>query len=845
MQTIIAVAQNENEKALTVAQQAVGAAPRSATPLIALSYAQQSKFNLEGARVSLEKAVELEPRNALAWARLAELHSSFGHLDHAFSAAQEAVTLEPNLSRTQTVLGFAYLTQVKTVEAKDAFEKAITLDQADPLPRLGLGLAKIREGDLHEGSRDIEVAASLNPNDSLIRSYLGKAYYEEKRTGLDEREYVTAKGLDPQDPTPFFYGAIQKQTTNRPVEALQDLQKAIELNDNRVVYRSRLLLDSDLAARSASLARVYTDLGFQELALVEGWKSVNTDPSNFSAHRFLADSYSVLPRHEIARVSELLQSQLLQPLNMTPIQPQLAESNLFLISAGGPGALSFNEFNPLFNRNGITAQAGSILGERNTYAGEGIVSGIYENTAFSVGGLHFTTDGWRKNADQKDDIANVFLQHELSPKTSVQAEYRHRDFESGDLKLNFLPNDFSRSFEDNITTDTYRLGLRHAQSPSSIFLGSFMYQNRDQRGHDEPTPISTIDVQRRNHTGISSEIQHLFRSPIVNLTSGFGYFDVDGAENIRLELNLPPPPSGPGPQTISDSINKDVRHFNVYTYANFSLLKDVTITLGGSGDFYDPKSSSAEKNNQFNPKAGIVWNPFPSTTVRAAAFRVLRRTLITNQTLEPTQVAGFNQFFDDNDINGVRSWRYGGAVDQKFSLNLHGGVEYTRRDMSVPYEDLTVTPTQIRRADWVEQLARAYLFWTPHPWLALRAAYQYEEFERAKEFTIFLRRLKTHSVPLGATLIHPSGFSASLQTTYYHQHGTLFPQGGESFFSDTSDFWLVDAGLSYRLPKRYGFVTVGVKNLADKKFKYQETDFKNPNIQPSRMAFAQITLAFP
>jgi hypothetical protein len=43
---------------------------------------------------------------------------------------------------------------------------------------------------------------------------------------------------------------------------------------------------------------------------------------------------------------------------MTPIQPQLAESNLFLISSGGPGALSFNEFNPLFNRNGITAQDG-------------------------------------------------------------------------------------------------------------------------------------------------------------------------------------------------------------------------------------------------------------------------------------------------------------------------------------------------------------------------------------------------------------------------------------------------------------------------------------------------------
>jgi len=48
---------------------------------------------------------------------------------------------------------------------------------------------------------------------------------------------------------------------------------------------------------------------------------------------------------------------------MTPIQPRLGESNLFLISAGGPGALSFNEFNPIFNRDGITVQANSVVGE--------------------------------------------------------------------------------------------------------------------------------------------------------------------------------------------------------------------------------------------------------------------------------------------------------------------------------------------------------------------------------------------------------------------------------------------------------------------------------------------------
>ncbi|MGD9228514.1 MAG: tetratricopeptide repeat protein, partial [Desulfobacterales bacterium] len=286
LQATIFVVQNEREKALGSAKKAVETGPNSATAHIATSYARQADFDLEGARASVEEAVRLDPNNALAWARLAELWSSLGRLGRALDAAKKAVDLDPNLSRTQMVLGFAYLTQVKTTESRAAFEKAIEFDQADPLSRLGLGLAKIRGGDLQAGGREVEIAASLDPNNSIIRSYLGKTYFENKQIGLDEREYAIAKELDPNDPTPWFYGAIAKQTTNRPVEALHDFQKAIELNDNRKVYRSRLLLDSDEAARSAATARIYSDLGFQQRALVEGWSAVNTDPTNFSAHRF-------------------------------------------------------------------------------------------------------------------------------------------------------------------------------------------------------------------------------------------------------------------------------------------------------------------------------------------------------------------------------------------------------------------------------------------------------------------------------------------------------------------------------------------------------------------------------
>jgi tetratricopeptide (TPR) repeat protein len=825
LQSVISVAQNEKGKALDLAQKAVEADPKSPTAQIALSYAQQATFNLQGASNSVNEAVKLDPENALAWARMAELRQSFGELDGSLTAAKKAAALSPDLSRTQTVLGFAYLTRVNIKEAMKAFGKAIEFDQADPLPRLGLGLAKIREGNLEEGRRELEIAITLDPDNGLLRSYLGKAYYEEKRDKLASGQYDMAKTLDPLDPTSYFYDAILKQTVNRPVEALHELEKAIELNDNRAVYRSRLLLDQDLAARSASLARIYSDLGFQERALVEGWKSVNTDPANYSAHRFLADSYSALPRHEIARVSELLQSQLLQPINTTPIQPRLAESNLFLLSASGPGSLSFNEYNPIFNMDGVNFQASGLSGEDSTWAGEGVLAGIYKKASFSGGYTHFETDGWRTNGHQDDNIANVFFQLELSPNTSIQAEYRYRDTEYGDLQLRFFPDDFFPSQISSEKWNSIRLGARHNFSPNSVLLGSFTYLDLDV-GLTEPDALFILETPS---FATNTELQHLFRSRYVNLTTGIGYANVNQTTGITITI---PPPFGP----IQDSIPEDKDHTNIYMYSYIRPWNNLTITAGASGDFVNADNQEADEN-QFNPKFGIIWNPLPGTTVRAAAFRVLTRTLITNQTLEPTQVAGFNQFFDD--FPGTKAWRYGGALDQKFSNDLFGGVEYSKRDLEVPWSDFL---GNLNEAKWHEELARGYLLWTPHPWVALRAEYQYEHIKRDEELTDGVKEMDTHRLPLGVNFFHPSGLSASLTTTYYDQNGTF-----DRFFvglEDGSDtFWLTDASISFRLPKRYGFITVGAKNLFDQDFKYYDLDWKNPAIQPTRFFFGKITLA--
>ena len=839
LQAIIAVAQNAQEQALAFATQATQAAPNSATALIALSYAQQAKFDLDGARTSLEKAVQLDPKNALAWARLAEIYSSFRLLDQARNAAEKAVAIDPNLSRTQTVLGFVDLTRVDIENAKAAFNKAITLDQTDPLPHLGLGLAMIAEGDLHGGRGEVDVAAILDPNQAIIRSYLGKAYYEEKRDSLATQQFDIAKKLDPNDPTPWFYDAIAKQTQNQPVEALHSMDQAIALNDNRAVYRSRLLLDSDLASRSTSQARIYSDLGFQQLSMEDGLQSVNTDPTNYSAHRLLADSYAAMPNHEIARVSELLQSQLLQPLSLTPIQPQSEVSNLSLISAGGAGNASFNEYTPLFYQSGSAGQVSLMSGGNSTSSGEAVFSGVSNKVAYSFGGYQFSTDGFRPGAFQDSTIANAFIQMAVSPETSLQAEYRYQDISYGDLQQRFFPNDYIPSLVQSELNRFVRLGARHDLSTQSTLLASFTYSDNHGTQYFEPVPgiAQTGDVPQKNKSG---EVQYLYRADSFNITSGLGAFSREATTTLAVTV-LPS-----GPLTFPN----DLKHSNAYIYSNIHALDNLTLTLGLSAEFSSSSSSELEKTandrDQYNPKFGLTWQATKSTTVRAAAFRSVKRPFIANQSLEPTQVAGFNQFYDD--LNNTVSRRYGLAIDHTFSSNLHGGVEVSRRDSDVAQNGIlspiplvvlhTVRPSTLDRRS-------AYLYWTPTSWLGLSMNYQFERYGDDPNFYVYnFSDFDSHRLQLGMKAFLPSGWSFSLTPAYYDQNGTINSiTTGPQYGAD--HFWMVDAGVNYRLPQRHGFISAGVKNMTNEDFMYYDPNANTPSGLQGRTFFASATFALP
>jgi tetratricopeptide (TPR) repeat protein len=823
LQSVIAVVSNDKQSAMKLAVDAATAEPDSVSVKIALSYAEQANFKLDEALASVQQAVKLDPDASLAWARLAELWMAHGYLDRALESANKAAAINPKEVRIQTVLGFAYLTEIKVAKAKEAFMKAIALNSADPMPRLGLGLAMIREGNLEEGRKQIEIAASLDPNNALIRSYLGKAYYEEKRDPQAQIQFQMAKELDPNDPTPYLYDAIQKQTINRPVEALHDLEKSIELNDNRAVYRSKLLLDNDQAARSVNLGRIYDDLGFQQAALVEGFKSTNLDPTNYSAHRFLSDSYATLPNSEIARASELLQAQLLQPLNNNPVQPSLDKTAPSILGGAGPVDPSFNEYSQLFNRDRNQLLVSGIVGNQSTFGDEVILTGLQGRYSYSLSQLHNDSDGFRENADINQNIYDLFSQVSLTHNLSLQGEVRFNDTKNGDLLFKFDPDNFSPTLAIDTDLKSYRVGIHFAPTPRSDLIFSGLYQDREERQDYPDFMFMTKDIL---HV-YTAEAQYQFHITKFSLLTGAGNYG--------------------GPDSSWDSFSlitttDQIRHSNMYLYSHFDLPSHLIFTIGGSFDHFIKNGEWTFDQNQWNPKLGVTWNPFTSTTVRLAYFRVLRRDLVSNQTIEPTQVAGFQQFFED--LFGTDSKEYGVGVDQKLFSTLFGGVEFTKRHLNFPSLDVDVTPPEVMNFKGEIKRGRAYIYWAPYTWATARAEYFHDQ----SDVEIYASRVRTDRFPLGLNFYHPLGFYSKVQATYITQDGDFQDPFG-NFVPGNERFWIWDASLGYRLPKRFGIFTIGVNNLFDRQFQYydisQGSTLTQPaQYQPARFIFTKLTLAF-
>jgi outer membrane receptor protein involved in Fe transport len=294
--------------------------------------------------------------------------------------------------------------------------------------------------------------------------------------------------------------------------------------------------------------------------------------------------------------------------------------------------------------------------------------------------------------------------------------------------------------------------------------------------------------------------------------------------------------------TQNPAVEPEADHYNAYLYATGRLAETLSVTLGVSYDDLD--TGVGFTKSSWNPKFGVSWRPADGMTLRAAAFQTLKRPFAANQTIEPTQVAGFNQFFDD--ATATEAQRIAGGADARLGRNAFAGAVVSRRKLdAVPFLN-AATAQPSRFVDFDERHHRAYLAWLPARQWALSLQYWFDSQSREipAGFTDNLpREVKTQLFPAALDYHAAQGWFFRLVATAFHQN-VEFLTGTPA--SQRESTWIADALFGYRLPRRLGTLSLETKNLFDTNFNIFDTDMlgtpKVPVLLPARSVFLQLRL---
>ncbi|HEY1663604.1 MAG TPA: TonB-dependent receptor [Verrucomicrobiae bacterium] len=668
-----------------------------ATVSLADSYYFQSRSQLDAALASALAATQKSPHFGYAWERLAELEFSFGHTAAALAALDNCLRLSPRNAEALALQGFLLAAQNKTVAARETFDNAIAVDGALGNAWLGRGLIRIHQGDSAGGLQDLQVAATLEPNRSLLRSYLGKAFasrYDDRRA---ERELALAKKLDPNDPTSWLYLALLDQQENKINDAVRSQEKSEELNDDRGLFRSRLLLDQDRAVRSANLARIYQDDGMNDVGVNEASRAVGYDYANYSAHQFLANSYDALRdpnqinlRYETPWLSELLVAQLLAPVGADNLSPYISQQ----------------EYSRLFEQNHFGLSSSTEYDSRGDWHEEASQYGNIGNFGYSLSAEDRSQDGWRPNNDGQQTTYDFKAKEQLTPQDSVMVDAQIYQSTFGDLSQYYneygtipgLPAPSATLRGSEKEEPNIFLGYHHEWSPSShtLFLGGRL---DDTLSYNDPNaqvlfynidkfvtpplpfqvsplpPGSTPVNYHRDFDAYSAELQQIWEGGGHTLIAGARY--QIGWDDTMASIN-----DTFSSTTFQQNISTELQRISFYGYDQWQPIDSLLLVGGVTYDrlrYPDdidtaPITGTESQIDQVSPKLGIIWSPLPDTHLRAAYTRSLGGVYYdTSVRLEPTEVAGFNQAFRSmipesvvGLVPGTRFETRGVALDQAF-----------------------------------------------------------------------------------------------------------------------------------------------------------------------------------
>ena len=810
----IALVQNRLPEAEAEAERAVAANRAAPSAWLAVSHVRQAQFRLEEALQAAERALALDPQDLRALVQVATLLFGMDHTEEAWALAQRARALAPAEATVLSLLGFLQLARGETELALATFRQASDVDSTLGQPHLGAGLALFRLGQVEAGVEELQAATLLDSQVALYQSYLGKGLYQAGWREAGLRTLARAVALDPRDPTPHLYRGIFLADLNRLAESIQALQTAVALNDHRGVYRSRLLLDRDLATKNVDLARVYRALGLTERARLTAIKSIEEDPSNSAAHFlfnqviFAEARTGVPPLQAINR--ERLLTRLLLPVNQNSFN-------------------TFNDYTMLLEQPRLL---GTLSAQINAEpAGHNLLLQLFGGTPQVAFRQELTQSEDPGFKPQNDDLLSystfTLAKVATGPRSSVLLDGGYGNARSGDKSKDFAF--FSAQNDPTLRRKDWHafgeIGYQVQLTPESQLLlraSTDWRTDTATRSFSIINPVTQVPIasqsQVRNRNDFFN-IQglYLLRAGDHRISLGLDYLVGHLSVNASAStLDLMPPIEVIRAQRLRQEFLSPFIQDTWFVTPHFRLTGALHLDYAHDPSLgIDRLTNTTLYSLEPNPQVGLTWELTPQHTIRAAVIRSL--VTGTPEPLSPTQIAGF--LIEESPTTSTRIWQSHLAWDAALGKDTFAQAALFYVDRDVPTTS-AASPAIVQFANSRRLGGRLTLEQLLPGGVGLSLDYQH------------VRRLQGALATDGGDddqlraklrYVHPSGLKAGWRTIYAHQ--TLdrgLPPGAPT------DPVFHDLFVAYELPQKRGLLAVGVDNLFNQRYNLV-SDFLNLN----------------
>ncbi len=686
---------------------------------------------------------------------------------------------------------------------------------------MGFALLALRGGDGPAALEAVSSAVLLTPRRALYRSYWAKFLYDLRRNEAALAVLEVARNLDPRDPTPALYRSMILRDLNRPGEAIRALRHAVALNDNRAVYRSRFLLDRDLASKNIDLSNVYRELSLDDWGIQKATEAVREDYANASGHLYYAGALTDADDRSYARNTENLLARLLIP----------ATANAFN---------TFEDYTTFLERPNFETQVTAAFGNLDHRGIEALHYGASprHDIAYQVGVLAETTRGLRTTNGEASENLVGFLKWNPSENQGVMLAASLANFRQNDIAAPRFEHDDPGQPNDELDSKLTRVeaGYHHRFRPGADLL--LHVQRIEPRTEEDicslslgPNTICTDGLAQIRFRDTSEQPFTLAQGELIfdwgahQTIIGTAHHLGDDRFTRRASLGPPPVPV----PFLAVNSNQARNLHTVFLHDLWRILPNLGLEAAAYLDWYDVPNGAQGTDNRFfrpNPRIGLFWNATPETTVRLAAFRYVLPFL--SDRIEPADVAGLPVY--RNGLPGSLTREIAGQVSHEWERGAFrlGGAFFKREF------DLELAAGGRRQFDdsqW-NLGGSVNLLVGDQAGLSL----EYDHRRRRGDFSASDDR-NEHFLKGRFKWVDPSGAFLSFDQTWRHIDFQNGGRGNESIF--ISDFL---AGVEFA--DKNGEIRFEVRNIFDSEFDWVTDSFDITGRVPGREVVVTLTLHF-